>query len=121
VIYLYILSAAFADVGSVDLNGFVTGCAGKPVMVEILRPQEPGQHPLLLWSGVINNGDGEFSVSIPAQLGDTLLRAAVDVDRNGIGIDDPQTIHPIPLVIGTQTVENVEIVIEPAPQIILAP
>jgi hypothetical protein len=121
VIFLYLVSAAIADSGSVQLTGTVTGCAGQPVMVEILRAQDTGLHPLLVWSGVLNDGEGEFHISIPAQLGETLLRAAVDAELNGIGVDDPQIVAPIPLLVGTQIIEGIDIVIEPAPLPILDP
>ena len=114
-IFLVFLSTAFADAGTVQLNGTMVGCEGQPVMVEILRPLESGQHPLLVWSGVLNDGDGDFSVSIPAELGDTLLRAAVDTELNGIGLNDAQTRTPIPLTIETQSIDGVVLVIEPAP------
>ncbi len=120
-IFLYLVSAAVADAGYVLLTGSVTGCTGQPVMIEILRTQETGLHPLLVWSGVLNDGDGEFSVSIPAQLGETLLRAAVDAELNGIGVDDPQIVAPISLLVGTQTIQGIELVIEPAPLLVLDP
>ena len=116
-----LIATAVADVGTVQLSGTITGSAGNPVMIELLRPQDTGQHPLLIWTGVLADGDGEFSVSIPAQLGDALLRAAVDIELNGLGANDPQIAAPIPLVIGTQSVGEITLQIEPAPQPILDP
>ena len=117
-IYLIFLSTTFADAGTVQVNGTVSGCEGQPVMVEILRPLESGQHPLLVWSGVLNDGDGDFSVSVPAQLGDTLLRAAVDIELNGIGLNDAQTREPVPLNIETHSIDGVVLAIEPPPEAI---
>ena len=97
---------------TVELSGRVDTEQAGQVRIEILRAQGTGKNTLLLWSGWVQ-GPSDFAVEIPSGLGDVLLRAALDLKRDGIGPDDPQIRLPIRLTVENEDISDVEIRIRP--------
>ena len=97
---------------TVQLSGQVDSDQQGQVRIEVLRSQGSGKNTLLLWSGWVQ-GPSTFAVNIPSDLGDVLLRAALDLKRDGIGPDDPQIPLPIRLNVGREDIGGVELRIRP--------
>ena len=97
---------------TVELRGRIDSEQEGQVRLEILRSQGPEKNTLLVWSGWIQ-APSEFAVEIPGGLGEVLLRAALDLKRDGIGPDDPQVRLPIRLNVTSEDITGVEIRIRP--------
>lgn len=96
---LALLSPATAA-DTVPVSGVIEHTGSGVIRVELLT-RTPGVQPMLAWSGTLP-GPGAFTLEVPQHLGAVTLRAAVDIDRDGVGPDDPQGL-----------VENLEITTEP--------
>jgi hypothetical protein len=97
---------------TVELRGQVDSEQVGQVRVEILRSQGAGKNTLLIWSGWVQ-GPSDFAVDIPKDLGEVLLRAALDLKRDGIGPDDPQIRMPIRLDVGSEDIAGIKLRIRP--------
>ncbi len=74
----------------VILSGRVDSSVPGPVRVELIRVEEGS--PQLLIADVLLPEPGPFSITVPAHQGKLYLRAANDVELDGIGPDDPQAV-----------------------------
>ncbi len=96
-----VLSALVASAGeTVSVSGVIEHSGSGPIRVELLT-RSPGVQPMLAWSGTLP-GPGAFTLEVPQHLGAVTLRAAADIDRDGVGPGDPQGL-----------VEHLEITTEP--------
>lgn len=100
------------DSGTVLLSGEIDSEQSGQVRVELLATQGPGQNALLIWAGWAQ-GPGQYSLNVPSGLQSVMLRAALDLKRDGIGPDDPQIRVPIRLMIGQENLPNVNLLIRP--------
>ena len=104
--------ASSADAESVLMEGTLDTEQPGMVRLELLIPQQPGQNPLLAWSGWAE-APGMFSFEVPKKLGEVKLRAALDLKRDGIGPDDPQIRVPMSLNIEERPIRGLVLRIRP--------
>ena len=100
------------DMETVALSGTIDSEQPGQVRIELLRTQGPDQNTLLLWSGWVS-APGAYRVEVPAGLQSVMLRAALDLKRDGVGPDDPQIRVPLRLQIGRDDLVEVDLQIRP--------
>jgi hypothetical protein len=99
---------ARGEAATVQIEGVLAHTGAGPVRVELLTEQTGGQPPLLAWSGWID-GPGPFRLAVPIDLGEVRLRAAADLDGDGVGPLDPQGRLANPLRIGRAPITGIEL------------
>jgi hypothetical protein len=104
---LLALQVALA-VDTVPIRGNIQHTGSGEIRLELLTWSRDGEPPLLAWAGTLP-GAGPFEVEVPAELGLVVLRAAVDLERDGIGPDDPQGVFPATLPIGRDAILGLEL------------
>jgi len=96
---------------TVMIRGNVKHNGSGPVVVEALLI-EPNGPPLLVGSAAVPSGRGAFELEVPARVGSLRVRAAHDVDRDGIGPGDAQAVWPELLEVVGQPIEGLELHLE---------
>ena len=113
---IWLVAAALAQ-DRVAVRGSVRHAGSGPVLVEVLLVDT--DPPLLVASTVVLEGNGRFELPVEPRLGTVRVRAAADLNRDGIGEDDPQALWPEPLTIGVSDIDGIELHLEqpgrPAP------
>lgn len=105
-----VVGAALAQ-DDVRIRGNVRHSGAGEVLVEVLLV-DTGGPPLLIGSAIVAEGNGAFDVPVRARIGEVRVRAAHDINRDGIGESDPQALWPAPLVIGTEDIEGLSLHLE---------
>lgn len=89
---MLLLSLALAA-DQVRISGRVESTVPGPIRIELLQVEEHSSAQLLVAYELLEE-PGPFVLIVTDVSGTVHLRAAADPDGDGVGPDDPQTLHP---------------------------